>query len=212
MKRIVFFGDSITDANRNGHVVYSENEGLGSGYALMVAGELGYHNLSAYEFINRGNGGNNVVDLYARIKKDVWNLKPDIISILIGVNDVWSDFGGVKNGVDAKRYERIYRLIVEETKEKMPNIKMMLMEPFVLSGSNTSEYWEPLRKEIAIRGEIIRKIAMDYQCQFVELQERFDEAIAQSDAALFSADGVHPTPIGHRLIAEAWLTGFEKLL
>ena len=114
MKRVVFLGDSITDANRDKHI---ENEGLGSGYALMVAGELGCHNLSEYEFLNRGNGGNNVVDLYARIKKDVWNLKPDILSILIGVNDVWSDFGGVKNGVDEKRFEHIYRLIIEETKE-----------------------------------------------------------------------------------------------
>ena len=81
-----------------------------------------------------------MVDLYARIKKDVWNLKPDVLSILIGVNDVWHEIGS-RNGVEIDRFERVYRTLIKETLERLPDCKIMLLEPFVLKGAATEEQY-----------------------------------------------------------------------
>ena len=99
MKIVLFQGDSITDAGRT-----KDDTNMGRGYAALVTAALGYECPGEYEFINRGINGNRVTDLYARIKRDIINLRPDVMSILIGVNDVWHeyDFGG-GNGVDAEK-------------------------------------------------------------------------------------------------------------
>ena len=102
-KVIVIQGDSITDAGRNKDLPTSR----GTGYAQMIAGELGLTVPGAYEVYNRGISGNRIVDLYARIKKDIINLKPDYISILIGVNDVWHEYN-YQNGVAPEKFEKIY--------------------------------------------------------------------------------------------------------
>ena len=103
MKTILFQGDSITDAGRN-----RENDAnLGVGYPTLIKGELGFEEPGEFCFLNRGIGGNRIVDLYARIKMDIINLKPDVMSILIGVNDVWHDFS-MHNGVDAEKFYKIY--------------------------------------------------------------------------------------------------------
>ncbi|MCQ2440740.1 MAG: GDSL-type esterase/lipase family protein [Clostridia bacterium] len=89
MKKILFFGDSITDCGRN----RDNDDSLGQGYPLLIKSELGFENPERYTFLNRGISGNRIVDLYARIKKDLINLAPDYVSILIGVNDVWHEIG-----------------------------------------------------------------------------------------------------------------------
>ena len=100
MKKILFMGDSITDAMRDREA----DDYLGAGYASMVAGELGYKEPYAYQFVNRGISGNRIIDLHARIRCDMINLQPDYISILIGVNDVWHEYTR-KNGVAADKFE-----------------------------------------------------------------------------------------------------------
>lgn len=100
MKTVLFQGDSITDMYRTS----TQDEILGIGYPVLVAAQLGYEYPEKYKFINRGINGSRVVDVYARIKSDIINLKPDILSILIGVNDVWHELGGERNGVDAEKY------------------------------------------------------------------------------------------------------------
>ena len=111
MKTILFQGDSITDCGRN----REQLEGTGTGYPLLVKAQLGFENPGEYTFINKGISGNRIVDLYARIKADIINLKPDYISFLIGVNDVWHEFGG-RNGVAAEKFEKIYTMLIEEIK------------------------------------------------------------------------------------------------
>ena len=96
----------------------------------MVAGELGYENPGEYRFLNRGISGNRSVDLYARIKSDIICLKPDVMSILIGVNDVWHELDS-GNGVDGDKYFMIYSLLLKEIKEALPLTKIMILEPFV---------------------------------------------------------------------------------
>ena len=101
MKKVLFLGDSITDGGRS----YEENvhDYIGQGYTLMAAGVLAMEKPGEYEFTNKGISGNRIVDLYSRIKCDCWNLQPDYISILMGVNDVWHE-QECKNGVEEKRF------------------------------------------------------------------------------------------------------------
>ena len=205
MKRILFQGDSITDTGRN--TVGGSPAAIGQGYAVMVAGELMKRFPKEYEFFNRGISGNRIVDLYARIKKDAWNLQPDVMSILIGVNDVWHEFGE-QNGVDVKRYENTYRMLIQDTLERFPNIRLMLMEPFTLKGTGNQDYWEDFQKEVALRAAVVKKLAQEFNLTFVELQKAFDEASKDGGAEYWLIDGVHPTLAGHQLIAGEWLKGF----
>lgn len=209
--KILFYGDSITDMNRirdhEDGSVYS----YGVGYPNFVVGELNCQDPTAHEFINRGISGNRVVDLYARIKIDVWNHKPDLLSILIGVNDVWHEISR-ENGVELDRWERVYRTMLQETKERLPNIKLIILEPFILEGSATDgeERWEKFQavKEYA---KVARKIAEDFGAQFVPLQDKFDEAKAKFGADYYTFDGVHPLAAGAKMIANEWLKAFEKI-
>ena len=210
MKTILFQGDSITDVGRNRDNILS----LGEGYALMTAGTLGYKYPEEYKFINKGISGNRVVDLFARWKKDCLNIKPDYISILIGVNDVWHDLGCVEeaNGVDADKYEKVYDMLLEETLAKLPEVKIMVMEPYVLHGPATDDKWEVFSKEVELRRKISAKLAKKYGLPFVPLQSIFNEALKKAPASYWSADGVHPTKAGHKLISDAWIDMFEKSL
>ena len=130
---ILFQGDSITDAGRG-----RENfEVMGTGYPHLIKAYLNAREPQAYTFSNRGISGNRIVDLYARIKADIINLRPDFMSILIGVNDVWHEFSG-KNGVSAEKYEKIYSMLIEEVKAELPDLRIVIMEPFVLPSSGTT--------------------------------------------------------------------------
>lgn len=115
---IVFIGDSITDVGRNAIA-----DGLGQGYPLLVAARLGMQQPGEYRFDNKGISGSRIVNLYARIKTDVWNAAPDLVSILIGVNDVWHDVGDTPNGVEADRFEAVYRMLLQNTKKRLPNVR-----------------------------------------------------------------------------------------
>lgn len=206
--KILFYGDSITDMGRD-----RENENpafkMGVGYPNFIAGELAYENPNGYEFVNRGISGNRIVDLYARVKADVWNHNPDVLSILIGVNDIWHEIV-YKNGVDVARYEKVYRMLIEDTKERLPNLKIILCEPFVLQGPSTVENWESFLavKEYAAT---VKKLAEEYGLYFLPLQAKFDEEAEKNGAEHYLYDGVHPAAAGAKLIATEWLKLFEKI-
>ncbi len=202
MKRVLFQGDSITDCGRG--------DGLGVGYPNLVAAELGYEFPNEYEFINRGISGNRVVDLLARWKSDCLNLKPDYISILIGVNDVWHELD-FSNGVSTERYEKVYRMLLDDIKSVLPNTKVMLLAPYLTHGRRADENWEYFSTEVAKRREVVLKLAEEYGLPAVNLQETFDELCESTDPALWTAEGVHPTAAGHELIKRAWLECFEKI-
>lgn len=214
MKTILFQGDSITDAGRS----RKDLESAGEGYALLVKSQLGYENPGKYMFHNRGVSGDRVVDVYARMKKDIINLAPDYLSILLGVNDVWHeiDFGG-PNGVDADKYEKIYGMLIEEIQEALPKVKIMIMEPFCLQASateNTEEQpnrWDYFHTEVKKRAERAKKVAEKYHLTFVPLQEKFDEVAKHTENAYWLRDGVHPTPMGHELIKREWIQAFSKI-
>ncbi len=207
MKKILFQGDSVTDTLRS----RIDNTPMGFGYPHLVAASLGLDKPGEYAFYNRGVGGNRVIDLLARVKLDIIALAPDYMSILVGVNDVWHDLRDIPRGVDAEKYELYYDLLIKEIKDALPNVKIMIMEPFILKYTETERQWEEFRHGVEERSRIARRIADKYELPFIELQSVFDEAAKTIPVELLTQDGVHPTPVGHELIKREWLKGFEML-
>ncbi len=212
MKRILFQGDSITDCGR----IRDWFEDLGRGYPSLVAASLGLKYPGEYEFVNRGIGGNRIVDLYARIKMDFINLKPDYASIYIGVNDTWHEIES-QNGVDTKKFETIYTMMIDEIKEACPDIKLILIAPFVLNGTgtcNTEENptrFDLFKKDVAEKATVVKKMAERYNLPLVELQPAFDDACKKAPESYWTADGVHPTMCGQEIIKNLWIEAFNKI-
>lgn len=205
MKKVLFQGDSITDCARN-----RENDrSLGEGWANMVAGKLGKEHPGKYTFVNRGVGGNRSIDLCARAEKDIIGIAPDYMSILVGVNDVWHGYDDNQDGICVKKFERNYRMLLDEILEALPNIKIMILGAFVTDGYVITQYGEEFRHEVELRAEATKRIANDYGLPFVDLQAVFDKACSEAPASCWTVEGVHPTPAGHALIAEQWLNTFE---
>lgn len=203
------FGDSITDMGRNYDTANAAPVWhYGSGYPFVVTSRLSYESPKKHEIINRGIGGNRVVDLYQRIKVDVWNHKPDLLSILIGVNDVWHEIVR-QNGVEIDRFEKVYRMLIDDTLKVLPNLKIMLVEPYVLKGSATEENIEKF-KYVFEYAKVVKKIAKDYGFPFVPLQAKFDEMSQKYGVEYYLYDGVHPDVPGATLIAEEWLKVFKE--
>ena len=205
--RILFQGDSITDAGRS----RDRDENIGNGYAFLVKATLGLDFPNQYEFFNRGISGDRIVDIYARMKQDIINLKPDVMSILAGVNDVWKDLLESPDGVDAAKYFKIYDMLIAEVLEALPNLKIMVLEPFVLKACSTEKQWDLFQTEVHKRAQMAKKIAEKYQLPYIKLQDGFDRLAKQKEPSYWVADGVHPTPMGHEYIKREWLKGFSLL-
>ena len=199
---ILFQGDSITDAGRDRNAA-GPNNGLGTGYALFIAALVRAQQPTAnVQFFNRGVSGNRIVDLYARIKGDTINLKPTILSVLIGVNDTWHEFGG-QNGVDVPKYERLGRDFLTEVRAALPHVKFILCEPFVLPCGVVTKDWIA---EMDQRRAVIKRLAGEFHAQFVPFQTMFANAVKLAPPDYWASDGVHPTAAGHMLMAQTWLT------
>ncbi len=211
-KKILFQGDSITDCSRNGDYFFN----IGTGYPNSVSSELGAKYPGKYEFINRGISGNRIVDLFARIKCDFINLKPDYASIYIGVNDTWHEIAD-KNGVDTNKFENIYCMMIDEIYDSLPNIKLILISPFVLDGSatcNTEEIPDRLERfitDVSDKAKAVKRVAKKYNLPFIELQPAFDNACKIAPPDYWTLDGVHPTLSGHNIIKNLWIKEFENL-
>ena len=211
-KTILFQGDSITDCGRS----RDGDHYLGSGYANLVKATLGFENPNEYTYINRGISGNRIVDLYARIKCDIINLKPDYMSILIGVNDVWHEIGS-QNGVSNEKFEKFYDMLISEIKEALPDTKIIIMGAYVLEGPATCNCeeppprWETFSTDVAKNAATAKRIAEKYSLYYIPLQDIFDNACKDVEPTYWAADGVHPTMAGHELIKREWLKAFEAV-
>ncbi len=211
-KRILFQGDSITDCKRDRDDFY----GMGNGYANFVKASLGTAFPGGYEFLNRGASGDRVVDVYARIKSDFINLKPDYASIYVGVNDVWHEIGS-GNGVDTPKFEKIYAMLIEEVRQACPGIRLMILAPYVLEGTatcdtqDTPHRLEQFRTGVAEKAAAAKRIAQRFDLPLIELQKVFDDACEKAPAEYWTPDGVHPSACGHELIKRLWLETFESM-
>lgn len=195
----LFQGDSITDCNRGDH---EDPCATGRGYVRLLEAELMAQD-DACKVLNCGISGNGVLDLLARWKRDCINLKPDVLTILIGVNDVWHELSR-QTGVDAKLFGEVYRILLRETVTALPKVRILLMGAFLLHGPATDPEWDIFCEEVKKRRDITGKLAEEFHLEYVDLQEAFDRAQEKFSAGQWTADGVHPTAAGHRVIADAW--------
>jgi len=196
---VLFFGDSITDAGRKNKGGGDEN--LGAGYVAMVAEALrGRYPELKLRFTNRGIGGNHVSDLEKRLAADVIDLKPTVVSILIGINDTWHWFDrGRVSPLDEfhAAYQRICRRIVEELAARL-----VICEPFLLPTPPDRAAW---RVDLDPRIHAVRRIGAEFADVYLPLDGLFAAAACSKPAEFWLHDGVHPTPAGHKLIADAWI-------
>ncbi len=203
--RYLFQGDSVTDCGRSDR---SDPFAMGMGYPRFLEAEL-TSGPEENEVMNCGISGNRVVDLLARWKKDCLNLKPDVLTILIGVNDVWHEYES-KNGVDPDLFEEVYRILIRETKAALPDTRIILMGGYVTHGTVTDAAWEYFDSGVRIRRERTRRVAEEFGVEFIDLQKAFGDAQKELPARRLTADGVHPTAAGHRLIAKTWMENLKK--
>ncbi|NMO97585.1 SGNH/GDSL hydrolase family protein [Paenibacillus lemnae] len=201
--KILFQGDSITDGSRGRND--DPNHILGHGYPYIIAARLG-RDLAATtpEFINRGISGNRVSDLYARWNEDAISLQPDVLSILAGVNDAAKIAEGLPAGA-TDRFERVYRHLLEETREVLPGTGLILCEPFVVQAGAQDRNWEGLIAKVTEYQHIVKQLAHEFDAVWVPLQAALDEACQVAEASYWVWDGIHPTTAGHQILADQWL-------
>jgi len=201
---VLFQGDSITDAGRDKKNEVANNPwSFGMGYAFLAASKL-LNTMSEedLEIYNRGISGNKVYQLDERWKKDCLELKPDVLSILIGVNDYWHKRNGEYDGT-VEIYENDYRALLKRTQKVLPDVQLVLCEPFyVLETKAVDGSWvEPMKKYQAAA----KRISDEFETIWVPFQKVFDEAINHAPGTYWTGDGVHPSMAGAQLMAEAWL-------
>jgi len=202
---ILFQGDSITDAGRKreDEAIPNSPSAFGAGYALFTAASLLANNPDdGLNLYNRGISGNKVFQLAERWDNDCLALQPNILSILIGVNDFWHTKTGGYTGT-VKTYATDYQNLISKTKSALPNVKIVIMEPFIIRGGTAlDDTWE---NGFAPYRDAAKKIASDNGLIFVPLQSVFNEALNHAPAAYWGKDGVHPSMAGAQLMSQAWL-------
>lgn len=201
---ILFQGDSITDARRNRDIEKpNQSYGLGTGYAFVASSKLLYdHSGAGLKIYNRGISGNKVFQLADRWEEDCLGLKPDVLSILVGVNDFWHTLSIDYKGT-VKTYKEDYRKLLGRTMDKLPDVKLILGEPYALKGVKVvDEQWYPAFDEYRTAA---KDVADEFNAVFIPYQEIYDAALAEAPASYWSVDGVHPSIAGDYLMAQAWL-------
>ncbi|TWR29494.1 SGNH/GDSL hydrolase family protein [Mucilaginibacter pallidiroseus] len=201
---ILFQGDSITDWGRDRKATEPNTTNmLGTGYALLTAAELmAKHADKNLKLFNRGIGGNKVYQLAERWDTDTLAIKPNILSIHIGVNDFWHTLtSGYKGTIDT--YITDYRKLLDRTKRELPNVKLIIGEPFALQGTKSvNSSWYPT---FDLFRKAARDIAEQYNAPFIPYQTIFDKALKAAPATYWTLDGVHPSIAGEKLMSEGWL-------
>jgi len=206
----LFQGDSITDGNRGRNA--DPNHIMGHGYAFSIASRLGAdHPERHLTFYNRGISGNNVSDLAARWQKDCLDLKPNVLSILIGINDV-SNFIETKDSALADKFEETYKSLLELTKAQNPDVLFVLCLPFILPVGRVKDRFEQYQTEVQKQQELIKRLAKLYNALVVDFQQVMTNACKKAPSDYWMWDGIHPTVAGHELLTREWMRVVGKKL
>ena len=209
--RILFQGDSITDAGRDRSSTQSNDflKGMGNGYALLAASNLLVdYPTTDWHYYNRGASGDKVFQLSDRWKADCLALQPDVLSIHIGVNDFWHTLtSGYKGTVET--YKNDFLALLERTQSKLPKIKLIIGEPFVVLGGTSIDTaaWIPTFRDYQ---KAAADIAKQMGAIFIPYQQIFDAVVADQGVAYWCPDGVHPSLAGSALMAKAWIEALHK--
>ncbi len=214
--KILFQGDSITDGARYKSKAseWDKNHQIGHSYVYIVTGLLGMQFPErGYEFVNRGISGNAASDLLARWQTDALEIAPDVLSVLVGVNDCLRECAKIAPDFSASAYEENYRRILAMSREKNPDLKLILLEPFAHIEGQGRTPQSAIACEAVLRSEqkIVRKLAKEFGAVFVPLQAVFDEAMTVREPKYWIWDGVHPTEAGHALIAREFLKAAKDI-
>lgn len=208
--KILFQGDSITDAGRDrGDYYANSGRGMGGGYVYQIVAELlGTYPQSRLKCYNRGISGHKVFQLADRWDLDCLALQPDVLSILIGVNDFWHMINGNYDGT-VRTYEHDLRLLLAKTKESLPNIKLIIGEPFAVAGGRAiNEKW----KDFDEYRSVAKRIADEFNAAFIPYHKIFAEALDKATVDYWCPDGVHPSIAGAHLMKNAWLETFNRIM
>lgn len=205
---LLFQGDSITYWHRKPDMTGSnDSEALGSGYALLTSAELLYkHPEKHLKIFNKGISGNTVKDLAARWDDDCLALKPNVLSILIGVNDFSMKMRDSNSG-NAATYKETYQKLLDRTVAALPEVKLIIAEPFAINGLlHVTDSWFPSFDEYR---QVAKELAEQYNAAFIPLQHIFEKASQRAPASYWSGDGIHTTLAGAKLMANAWQEVFN---
>ena len=194
---ILFQGDSITDCKRDRADIAS----LGTGYPLLAASYLASRADKDLTFINKGISGNRAGDLVERWQQDCIDLQPTVVSVLIGINDVWRRYKPEPDPTSVEDYKARYESILTRTKHEL-GAKMVILEPFLLPVSEDFKRW---REDLDPKIQAARALARAFDALYIPLDGIFAAACAKKPPEYWAADGVHPTIAGHGLIADAWV-------
>lgn len=203
--RVLFQGDSITDMGRD----RGDIRNMGSGYPLFVASNFRAARPNFdIDFFDLGISGDRVRDLRARWQSDCLDLRPDVLSVLIGINDTWRRYDS-GDPSDTEEFESVYRSLLEDARRENPSLKIIIMEPFVLHVSEERASW---REDLDPRIQAVRRVAKDYADAFIPLDGLLNAAAVDTCPEQWAPDGVHPSFDGAALIARYWLEAFDKIL
>lgn len=196
--KLVMIGDSITDCSR-----FNDANGLGDGYVRFVNEALREFGI---QVVNKGVGGNTVRDLKERWQRDVLDLNPNWLSIMIGINDVWRQvdhWDAPADWILIEEYEQMLDALVGAVASSLQGL--VLMTPYVLELNRSDE----MRSKMDVYGEVVRKLAKKYDALFVDTQADFDEVLQTTDASKLSNDRIHMNAVGHRVLAKGFLRVIE---
>lgn len=224
-KRVLFIGDSITDGNwgnSNGGAQPSEkrthwdmNHIYGHGYMSLCASHYqSRYPERAYQFYNRGISGNTLQDLTSRWEKDVLALNPDVVTILIGTNDVHNVLQS-GNQLDYAEWDKLYRNLLDRCLKNNPEIKFVLCAPFVAHTGKmkNNPNYQARAEMVAQCADVVRQIARDYKATFIPFDILFEKLYKETEVdsdTYWIWDGIHPTPAGHRRMADMWIKRVDK--
>ncbi|MEP6584840.1 MAG: SGNH/GDSL hydrolase family protein [Ginsengibacter sp.] len=204
----LFQGDSITDGNRSRDNDW--NHVMGHGYQYIIASKLWYDFPGrGLHFFNRGVSGNKITDLADRWQSDTLALRPDVLSILIGINDIEAWIHGDQISTPEK-YESGYRSLLEKTKQELPNVQLVLGEPFLFPVGRVKDKWEEYLSEVQKRQAIVKRLSNDFAAIHIKYQSSFNKALEKAPPEYWIWDGIHPMPAGHELMALEWMKQVNK--
>lgn len=210
--RILFQGDSITDGGRwqNSH---DWNHLVGQSYPYLISAKIGYdYPARDLQFFNRGISGNTVRDLKARWQKDCLDIKPDVLSILVGINDISKIIHAQPDPSSIESYEKDYREILDQARKANPDLVLVLMDPFVFNLGSTVADFEKYHESLTAYQKVVKRLAVAFKAIHIPLGEKFKQAEKFTSPSHWSWDGIHPMPAGHELIARGWIKAVSKVI
>jgi len=179
---------------------------MGHGYAYSIASRIGADFPSShFHFINRGISGNQVPDLLKRWKEDTLDLHPQVLSLLVGINDVNAWVNQYSGSQSFEEFQKGYRSLLDQTMLQDPSTLIVLGLPFVFSGTRTNAKITSFKKEVSDRAEFIKGLANEYNGLYVDYPSVFENAFKKQSIEYWIWDGVHPTVFGHELMAREWI-------